>query len=137
MKRVVRPGARGRLAHQQVKRGGLHAAVKPLAKMAGVQRPVDALQQVVADPVGFYDARVHRIGDAVRTRDELQVWVGAGERAQVARQSGVGRVFPQIRLDLGVDVRTAIAEVVGHEGEPREHAQAVQRTRHPNGIVIP
>ena len=63
-------------------------AAEPVLDVPGERVRADAVEQAVADPVRVDDARVERVVDPVRRRDQLQVRPGALEGA---RQLGEAR----------------------------------------------
>ena len=62
----------GRDRVDDVLAGAAEPAAEPLVDVARERAGLDAVEELVADPVRLDDARVERVGDAVRAGDQLR-----------------------------------------------------------------
>ena len=81
---------------------------------------LDAVEELVADPVGLDDAPVERVGDPVRAGDQLEVGPGALEGARELGEAAVGLAGGAVLEQRPPDVGAAEAERVRRVGVARE-----------------
>ena len=104
-------------------------AAEPCVHMAHEGAGLDPVEQLVADPVGLDDARVQRVADAVRARDELEVGPGPLEGLRQLCEPAVGLSRRPVLEKRPPDVGAAESECIRRVGVAREEERAPRSCR--------